>query len=111
MNKEDGYLRLVKTIFLNISPKKYRDIKVSLYSTDAEGDLKETVKQIMLTLLSREKEVIARRFGLETGWARTLKNIGEEFSLSSERIRQIEAKALGKLCHPTRSKDLRQYLS
>ena len=62
------------------------------------------------TLTPRERKVLELRFGLEDGRSRTLEEVGREFNVTRERIRQIEAKALRKLRHPTRSKKLRDYL-
>ena len=58
----------------------------------------------------RERDVLRLRFGLEDGKARTLEEVGQKFKVTRERIRQIEAKALRKLRHPTRSKKLKDYL-
>ena len=62
------------------------------------------------TLSEREKKVLILRFGLDDGRPRTLEEVGREFNVTRERIRQIEAKALRKLRHPSRSKKLRDYL-
>ena len=62
------------------------------------------------TLADREARVLQLRFGLEDGRSRTLEEVGREFSVTRERIRQIEAKALRKLRHPTRSRKLRDFL-
>lgn len=62
------------------------------------------------TLSDREKKVLMLRFGLEDGRPRTLEEVGKEFNVTRERIRQIEAKALRKLRHPSRSKKLKDYL-
>ena len=64
----------------------------------------------METLNPRERKVLELRFGLKDGRTRTLEEVGKEFAVTRERIRQIEAKALRKLRHPTRSKRLRDYL-
>ena len=72
--------------------------------------LKEQVDSVLDTLNDREKRVLQLRFGLEDGRSRTLEEVGREFGVTRERIRQIEAKALRKLRHPTRSKMLRDYL-
>ena len=64
----------------------------------------------MDTLTERERKVLTLRFGLEDGHARTLEEVGQEFRVTGERIRQIEAKALRKLRHPTRSKKLRDFI-
>ena len=63
-----------------------------------------------MTLTAREQRVLQLRFGLEDGRSRTLEEVGLEFSVTRERIRQIEAKALRKLRHPSRSRKLRDYL-
>ena len=72
--------------------------------------LKEQVMDVLSTLTPRERRVLELRFGLEDGRSRTLEEVGREFNVTRERIRQIEAKALRKLRHPTRSKKLRDYL-
>ena len=72
--------------------------------------LKEQVGDVLSSLTPRERKVLELRFGLEDGRSRTLEEVGREFSVTRERIRQIEAKALRKLRHPTRSKKLRDYL-
>ena len=73
--------------------------------------LKEQLEQVMSTLTPREAKVLRLRFGLEDGKARTLEEVGREFMVTRERIRQIEAKALRKLRHPSRSKKLRDYMN
>ena len=72
--------------------------------------LKEQLNEVLDTLTPREKKVLILRFGLEDGRARTLEEVGKEFNVTRERIRQIEAKALRKLRHPSRSKKLKDYL-
>lgn len=72
--------------------------------------LKEQLEEVMNTLTPREAKVLKLRFGLEDGKARTLEEVGREFEVTRERIRQIEAKALRKLRHPSRSKKLRDYM-
>lgn len=72
--------------------------------------LKEQLMEVLDTLTDREKKVLTLRFGLEDGRARTLEEVGKEFNVTRERIRQIEAKALRKLRHPSRSKKLKDYL-
>ena len=72
--------------------------------------LREQLEEIMNTLTPREAKVLKLRFGLEDGKARTLEEVGREFQVTRERIRQIEAKALRKLRHPSRSKKLRDYM-
>ena len=73
--------------------------------------LKEQLEEVMNTLTPREAKVLKLRFGLEDGIARTLEEVGREFMVTRERIRQIEAKALRKLRHPSRSKRLRDYMN
>ena len=72
--------------------------------------LREQVEDVLATLTSRERRVLELRFGLEDGRSRTLEEVGKEFGVTRERIRQIEAKALRKLRHPSRSRKLRDYL-
>jgi len=72
--------------------------------------LKEQLISVLDTLTPREEKVLRLRFGLDDGRARTLEEVGKEFSVTRERIRQIEAKALRKLRHPSRSKKLKDYL-
>lgn len=72
--------------------------------------LKEQLMEVLDTLSDREKKVLMLRFGLEDGRPRTLEEVGKEFNVTRERIRQIEAKALRKLRHPCRSKKLKDYL-
>ena len=73
--------------------------------------LREQLEEVMSTLTPREAKVLKLRFGLEDGKARTLEEVGREFQVTRERIRQIEAKALRKLRHPSRSKKLRDYMN
>lgn len=73
--------------------------------------LREQLEEVMQTLTPREAKVLKLRFGLEDGKARTLEEVGKEFMVTRERIRQIEAKALRKLRHPSRSKKLRDYMN
>ena len=72
--------------------------------------LKEQLEEVLGTLTEREQKVLILRFGLEDGRARTLEEVGKEFNVTRERIRQIEAKALRKLRHPSRSRKLKDYL-
>ena len=73
--------------------------------------LKEQLAEVMSTLTPREAKVLRLRFGLDDGKARTLEEVGKEFEVTRERIRQIEAKALRKLRHPSRSKKLKDYMN
>lgn len=72
--------------------------------------LREQLCNVLHTLTPREEQVLKLRFGLEDGRPRTLEEVGRQFNITRERIRQIEAKALRKLRHPSRSKPLRDYL-
>ena len=72
--------------------------------------LKKQLEEVLDTLTEREKKVLSLRFGLEDGRGRTLEEVGKEFGVTRERIRQIEAKALRKLKHPSRSKKLKDFL-
>ena len=73
--------------------------------------LREQLEEVMSTLTPREAKVLRLRFGLDDGKARTLEEVGKEFDVTRERIRQIEAKALRKLRHPSRSKKLKDYMT
>ena len=73
--------------------------------------LREQLLAVIDTLTPREQEVIRQRYGLLDGKQKTLEEVGKEFSVTRERIRQIEAKALRKLRHPSRSRKLKDYLS
>ena len=72
--------------------------------------LKEQLNDVLSTLTDREAKVLKLRFGLEDGRSRTLEEVGKEFDVTRERIRQIEAKALRKLRHPSRSKKVKDFL-
>ncbi len=72
--------------------------------------LKEQLADVLKTLTPREEKVLSLRFGLEDGNPKTLEEVGKEFNVTRERIRQIEAKALRKLRHPSRSKKLKDFL-
>ena len=71
--------------------------------------LKERLQEVLTTLTDRERQVLDYRFGLTDGYSRTLEEVGKQFNVTRERIRQIEAKALRKLKHPTRSKRLKDF--
>ena len=73
--------------------------------------LREQLNEVLHTLTPREEAVLRLRFGLEDGRQRTLEEVGQQFNITRERIRQIEAKALRKLRHPSRSRKLRDYLN
>lgn len=82
----------------------------SPYDQTSRQLLKEHMEEVLGTLSDRERKVLILRFGLEDGRPRTLEEVGSQFGVTRERIRQIEAKALRKLRHPSRSKKLRDYL-
>lgn len=84
----------------NMSPEEYATNEM----------LKDEISEVLLTLTEREEKVIRLRFGLEDGKSRTLEEVGQMFGVTRERIRQIEAKALRKLRHPSRSRKLKDYL-
>ena len=84
----------------NMSPEEYATNEL----------LKDEIADVLLTLTEREEKVIRLRFGLEDGKSRTLEEVGQMFGVTRERIRQIEAKALRKLRHPSRSRKLKDYL-
>ena len=85
----------------NMSPEEYATNEM----------LKDEISEVLLTLTEREEKVIRLRFGLEDGKSRTLEEVGQMFGVTRERIRQIEAKALRKLRHPSRSRKLKDYMS
>ena len=87
---------------------------LSAHRTPAEAAaftlLREQLMSVLSTLTPREEKVLRLRFGLDDGRARTLEEVGKEFKVTRERIRQIEAKALRKIRHPSRSKKLKDFL-
>ena len=86
------------------------EVTVSPFDSASQELLKGHIEEVLETLNPRERRVLALRFGLKDGRTRTLEEVGREFGVTRERIRQIEAKALRKLRHPSRSKRLRDYL-
>jgi RNA polymerase primary sigma factor len=72
--------------------------------------LKEKLHEVLATLTEREQKILELRFGLVDGYARTLEEVGKQYKVTRERIRQIEAKALRKLRHPTRIRHLQGFL-
>jgi len=86
------------------------EFSVSPFDRASKELLREHIGDVLTTLNEREKRVLELRFGLKDGRTRTLEEVGKEFGVTRERIRQIEAKALRKLRHPSRSKRLRDYL-
>lgn len=99
--EEDSHLGDFVPDESNMSPEEYAINKV----------LKDEISQVLLTLNEREEAVLKLRFGLEDGRCRTLEEVGNYFNVTRERIRQIEAKALRKLRHPSRSRRLKDYLN
>ena len=98
---------------MDMSVERVREIlKISQEPADAAAFtlLKEQLVEVLSTLTDREQKVLRLRFGLDDGRARTLEEVGKEFNVTRERIRQIEAKALRKLRHPSRSRKLKDYL-
>jgi RNA polymerase primary sigma factor len=81
-----------------------------LYDAVSQELLKDALQDVLETLSPREKKVLMMRFGLEDGKPKTLEEVGKEFKVTRERIRQIEAKAIRKLKHPTRARKLRDFL-
>ncbi len=84
--------------------------KPNLYDVVSQELLKDAIGEVLETLSPREKRVLIMRFGLEDGKPKTLEEVGKEFKVTRERIRQIEAKAIRKLKHPTRARKLRDFL-
>lgn len=82
----------------------------TLYESVTKEFLKDNLSEVLDTLSDREKRVLIMRFGLDDGKSKTLEDVGKEFKVTRERIRQIEAKAIRKLRHPTRAKKLRDFL-
>ena len=74
------------------------------------SQLREAINEVLLELTDREEKVLRLRFGLDDGRTRTLEEVGQMFGVTRERIRQIEAKALRKLRHPSRSRKLKDYM-
>ena len=84
----------------SLSPEEYTENEI----------LKEEIKEVLMSLQAREQEVLELRFGLLDGTCHTLEEVGKKFNVTRERIRQIEAKALRKLRHPSRAKKLKDFL-
>jgi RNA polymerase primary sigma factor len=82
----------------------------TLYDKVSKEFLKDYLTEVLDTLSDREKKVLIMRFGLDDGKPKTLEDVGKEFKVTRERIRQIEAKAIRKLRHPTRAKKLRDFI-
>ena len=112
---EEDYQKVLETTNRTIEDAQ-RAVELDKYkgsdssSKDKLTDLKEQLEEVLGTLTEREQKVLTLRFGLEDGRARTLEEVGREFNVTRERIRQIEAKALRKLRHPSRSRKLKDYL-
>ena len=82
----------------------------SLYDTVSKEFLRDYLNEVLETLSEREKKVLIMRFGLDDGKSKTLEDVGKEFNVTRERIRQIEAKAIRKLRHPTRARKLKDFV-
>lgn len=82
----------------------------TLYDTVSKEFLRDSLNEVLDTLTDREKKVLTMRFGLDDGKSKTLEDVGKEFKVTRERIRQIEAKAIRKLRHPTRARKLRDFV-
>lgn len=110
------YLNLTVWAGEKISKEPTATRSILVYSpkpaeTAITNNLRELTEDVLSTLTPREKEIIKMRFGLDqSGEERTLEEVGKHFSVPRERIRQIEAKALAKLRHPSRSRRLRAFL-
>ena len=98
--EEDSHLGDFLKDESSLSPEEYTENEI----------LKEEIKEVLMSLQSREQEVLELRFGLIDGTCHTLEEVGKKFNVTRERIRQIEAKALRKLRHPSRAKKLRDFL-
>ena len=119
----DGQLRVtgVQTCALPISTGEEEDSHLGDFIPDEGASepseaasftlLKEQLMDVLSTLTPREEKVLKLRFGIEDGRTRTLEEVGKECNVTRERIRQIEAKALRKLRHPSRSKKLKDFLN
>ena len=110
--KAEATLEMSKVLNDVSSGKYFIEDRNTLAPSDAASYqlLREQVDDVLFTLSEREARVLQLRFGLEDGRSRTLEEVGRDFGVTRERIRQIEAKALRKLRHPTRSKKLRDFL-
>jgi RNA polymerase primary sigma factor len=86
------------------------EVGLSPFEAASQELLKGHINEVLDTLNPRERKVLELRFGLKDGRSRTLEEVGRDFGVTRERIRQIEAKALRKLRHPSRSKKLKDYL-
>ena len=84
--------------------------EMSVEDAVAQQVLRERLEEVLQTLTTREQKVLRLRFGLDDGRERTLEQVGQEFGVTRERIRQIEAKALRKLRHPSRSRKFKDFL-
>lgn len=98
--EEDSHLGDFLKDESSLSPEEYTENEI----------LKEEIKQVLMSLQTREQEVLELRFGLIDGTCHTLEEVGKKFNVTRERIRQIEAKALRKLRHPSRAKKLKDFL-
>ena len=130
----DSLLEVIGTYNKDFDKEKYKYITPCMYISDSTREnltykdffedegamspddyaanelLKDELNDVLLELTDREEKVLRLRFGLDDGRTRTLEEVGREFNVTRERIRQIEAKALRKLKHPSRSKRLKDFL-
>ena len=107
--KENGGVSSARNLGLEMARGEYAAF-VDADDWLLPGMLQEQLEQVMATLTEREQRVLEMRFGLLDGQSRTLEEVGKEFQVTRERIRQIESKALRKLRHPSRSRKLRDFL-
>ena len=98
--EEDSHLGDFLKDESSLSPEEYTENEI----------LKEEIMEVLMSLQPREQQVLELRFGLADGTCHTLEEVGKKFNVTRERIRQIEAKALRKLRHPSRAKKLRDFL-
>ena len=94
----------------NLSNNKKFNDALKVLNKYIKTELKDELREVLNTLTVREKEVLELRFGLFDGSSHTLEEVGKKFKVTRERIRQIEAKALRKLRHPSRAKKLKDFL-
>lgn len=112
-NKDSATVRFMRAIFgediSSTPPKPVTPEEVALRQQKC-GELKKKLGDVLESLSERERKVLELRFGLTDGYARSLEEIGKQFKVTRERIRQIEAKGLRKMRHPTRTKHLQGFL-
>ena len=106
-----SYIRLVNVTKRFGDVTAVDNLNIEIGKGECFSLLREQLEEVLDTLAPREKKVLELRFGIVDGRTRTLEEVGKEFNVTRERIRQIEAKALRKLRHPSRSKKLRDFLN